>query len=94
MAELTASEVLLVSFFKSWISQGSVVFPIILFNMDSYEKDRVYGGVTEFIKAKLNIYASKYHYSKSSLQFSSDAQSCLTLCNPMDCSTHRLQFTK
>lgn len=51
MAELTASEVLLVSFFKSWISQGSVVFPIILFNMDSYEKDRVYGGVTEFIKA-------------------------------------------
>ena len=38
-------------FFKSWISQGSVVFPIILFNMDSDEKDRVYGGVTEFFKA-------------------------------------------
>ena len=41
-----------------------------------------------YVNPKLLIYPSRHHFSPfSSLQFSSVAQSCPTLCNPMNRST-------
>ena len=61
-----------------------------------------YGSVHEFLIAKFRLRLKKVGETLDySVQFSSVAQSCLTLCDPMNCSTpgllvhhHLLEFTQ
>ena len=48
--------------------------------------ERLHLNLPYLIQVKLNIF-QQYDTNNSYIQFSSVTQSCLTLCDPMDCST-------
>ena len=52
--------------------------------------ESIYGVITGTVEERLKIHFPVMSVLSGMLQFSSVAQSCLTLCDPMDCSTSGL----